>query len=199
MTIKVAHDIICPWCWIAVSQARRLQAEYGVDFAWVGHELYPPSMDLPAPSAPAAAVVGHRPPTPSRLELAYAAEGMTPPQPKPPYPVRSHLALQACAHAQVEGVAEFIEAVYAAYWERGIDLESVDALVEVAVGVGLDETRLRAALSENRYSDEIIPYDDPSYAAGVYNVPTFFIGGDRYAEQPITVLRQAVAGALTTV
>lgn len=196
MTIKIAHDIVCPWCWIAISQARKLNAEFGVQFEWVGHELYPPSMDLPPPSAPAVPVATNRPPTPSRLELAYAAEGMTPPNPKPPYPVRSHLALQACAHAQAEGVPRFIESVYLAYWQSGIDIESVDALVKVGLDVGLDETRLRAALSELRYADQILPYDDASYAAGVYNVPTFFIGGERYAEQPYAVLRAAVKEAL---
>jgi hypothetical protein len=41
-----------------------------------------------------------------------------------------------------------------------------------------------------------VGFDDPAYASGVYNVPTFFIGEERYAEQPLTVLKKAVRGAL---
>ena len=37
--------------------------------------------------------------------------------------------------------------------------------------------------------------DAPAYASGVYNVPTFFIGKERYAEQTYSVIRDAVERA----
>jgi len=48
------------------------------------------------------------------------------------------------------------------------------------------------AIAERSYQHNIIGFDDPAHATGVYNVPTFFIGGDRYAEQPYSVIRKAV-------
>jgi hypothetical protein len=48
------------------------------------------------------------------------------------------------------------------------------------------------AIKERRFEDKIIAFDEPSYATGVYNVPTFYIGGERYAEQPYGVLQQAM-------
>ena len=36
-------------------------------------------------------------------------------------------------------------------------------------------------------------FDDDAYNSGIYNVPTYFVGDERLAEQPYVVLRDAVA------
>ena len=75
LTIPVAHDFICPWCWVGLHQARRLQEELGVDIEWRGYELYPEDLewpDYPSPTQPPI----NKPSVPSRLDLLLAAEGM---------------------------------------------------------------------------------------------------------------------------
>ena len=91
--VTVAHDLLCPWCWIGFHQATGLRLEFGVDLDFVGFELFPDGMDWPDPSPPEA--TSSRLPVPTRLELAYAAQGMTPPTAERPKRMRTHHALEA--------------------------------------------------------------------------------------------------------
>ena len=98
MIIPVAHDFICPWCWIGISQARRLQQEFGVQIEWLAYELLPETMEWPEPP-PKPVVETERTKTPNRIELAYAAEGMEPPTADRPKRMRSHYAHEAAEFA----------------------------------------------------------------------------------------------------
>jgi predicted DsbA family dithiol-disulfide isomerase len=196
MTVPVAHDVICPWCWIGVSQARRLREDFGVGIEWLSYELMPESLpwDPPAPREPENP---DRPKTPSRLQLAYAAEGLERPTSTGPARMRSHNVLEALEHAKDAGVADAaVEAVYRAYWAEGLEVDAPEVLARVLEGVVPDLDAMLEAVAERRYAARIVPFDDAAYASGVYNVPTFFIGGERYAEQPYAVLRQAMERSL---
>lgn len=196
LVVPVAHDFTCPWCWIGHRQAKRLADEFGVTFDWLGYELYPESLAWPEPGPPEE-VNPNRPPTPSRLRLAYAAEGMDPPTVQRPRRMRIHAALEAVEHCKTLGVAqEAVDRLYEAYWTQGTAIGEPDVACEVLAGLVEDLDDLRLAIAERRYDDKIVPYDDEAYARGVYNVPTFFIGGERYAEQPYTVLKRALRSSL---
>jgi hypothetical protein len=54
---------------------------------------------------------------------------------------------------------------------------------------------MRTSIESEQFSERIIGFDAPAYASGVFNVPTFFIAGERYAEQPYLVIQHAVAKA----
>lgn len=195
MVIKVAHDFICPWCWIAVKQADDLRAKFDVSFDWMAFELFP--ISLPWPAATKSEPVAEQPdraPTPNRLDLAYAAAGMTKPTAQRPLGMRTHNAHQAVEAAKAQGGdhEKLIDRLYRAYWEDGKNISKIDTLVELAEGLVLSIDDFRAAIEEKRYADKIIGFDDDAYAAGVYNVPTFWIGGVKYAEQPTSVLMEAV-------
>jgi riboflavin biosynthesis pyrimidine reductase len=60
---------------------------------------------------------------------------------------------------------------------------------------GLNATKLAEAVESVAYKDSVIGFDAPAYKSGVFNVPTFYIGGERYAEQPYVVLLDAVKAA----
>lgn len=192
IVIPVAHDYICPWCWIALSQTERLKKEFGVTFDWVGYELMPEELDWPDSPAPAAAANSRRAPTPSRLDLALAAEGIEVPKVDKPKKMRSYNALEAAEHAKAMDVFDaFNERMYRAFWEEGREINSLDVICELAGGL-MDADDLRAAVESKRYKDKIVPFDDEAYEAGVYNVPTYFIGGEKFAEQPTRVLAEAI-------
>lgn len=195
--IVVAHDFTCPWCWIGLSQARRLRREFGVEIEWVGYELYPEELPLPEPPAPKApepqSGLPPRPKTPSRLHLAYAAEGLERP-PTSPACRRIHNALEAAEFAKERGLGwEMVERLYIAGWTEGRNIDSPDVIAEIGAGLGFKKQELKSALKAKRYRDRIVAFDDAAYRAGVYNVPNFWIDGSSYAEQPYAVLRQAVA------
>lgn len=195
-TIKVAHDFICPWCWIGLFQAKRLKEEFGVSFDWIGYELFPDELEWPAPSgAPKPPENPDRPKTPRRLDLAYAAENMERPTSVRPSQMRIHNAMEAVEYAKTEGVSEeFVEKMYRAYWEEGKEINNPAVIREIATGLIKDLDALENAIAERKYKDRITGFDEPAYASGVYNVPTFYIDGQRYAEEPYMVMKKAMLG-----
>ncbi len=195
-TIPVAHDFNCPWCWIGLFQARRLQREFGVEIEWRGYELYPE--DLPWPEAP-----GVPPPTlieppngPGRLALAYAAAGMDPPVCPRPRQMRTHAAHEAVEYARTEGTHDaLVERFYRGHWEQGLDLRDPAVLAHLAQGTVRDVGRMLDSVRDRRNAKQIVPFDADAYARGVFYVPTFWIGAHRLAEQPYTALRGAMLEA----
>ena len=196
LTIPVAHDFICPWCWVALFQVRRLREEFGVEIGWRGYELFPDALEWPdypaQPELPA-----DKPPVPSRLDFILVADGLEMPAIAKPHKMRTHRAHEALEYAKTEGKADaFAEILYRAYWERGREINRPDVLRQLAEDALDDVEAMTEAIEDRRFAADIVPFDDEAYASGVYNVPTYWIGGERYAEQPYAVLRKAVERAL---
>jgi len=189
LTIPVAHDFICPWCWIGWKQARKLQNEFDVQFDWLGYELIPDALEWPNyasdPPPP------NKPETLSRLQFLEIADGIFVPKTTRPHQMRTHNAHEAVEYAKTEGVADqLIDRLYPAYWQEGEEINDVQVLVRLAQGIVRNLDALADAIEKKQFADRIVPFDDDAYAAGVYNVPTFYIGGGRYAEQPYSVLQR---------
>ncbi|WP_038473142.1 dihydrofolate reductase family protein [Fimbriimonas ginsengisoli] len=196
VTIPVAHDFICPWCWVGLLQARRLEREFGVSFEWLSYELIPDALEW-STSTPASPPPANKAPTPSRFDLIKAADGVVMPAAERPKQMRTHNAHEAVEYAKTEGVADaLVERLYRALWEDGETINDPVVLRRLAAGIVMDLDALDDAIRNRRFEDKIIGFDEDAYASGVYNVPTFFIGGEKYAEQPYVVLRQAVKNAL---
>lgn len=181
MKIPVAHDFICEWCWIGVFQARRLRDEYGFEIEWVPYELYPAELEEKTPD-PAPPPPANKPLTPSRLTLAFAAAGMDLlRRPR----VSTRAAHQAVEHAKRFGnVDAFVEALYKAYWQDGMDISKREPLCDIAAVHVPDVDAMWADIEQNRFLSRIVQFDYDANEGGVYNLPTFFIGDERLAEQP---------------
>ncbi len=107
--------------------------------------------------------------------------------------MRTDMAHQAVAYARTLGLEDpLVEAIYRAYWEQGKDINDLQSLREIASGILDDLDAMEQAITSNRFADKIIQFDDAAYEQGVRQVPTFFIGGERYAEQKMPVLKKAV-------
>jgi riboflavin biosynthesis pyrimidine reductase/predicted DsbA family dithiol-disulfide isomerase len=198
LLIPVAHDFSCPWCWIGMFQARRLRREFGARIEWRGYELYPDELELPG-DPPERPRIPNRPETPKRIELALTAEGLDPVDLGLDSAIRTHSAHEAVEFAKGAGVEdELVERFYRAYWKEGRDLSDVETLLDLSRGLVADEEGLGEAIRARRFAQRIVPYNQPAYATGVFNLPTFWIGGERYAEQPYRVLADAVLRALET-
>ncbi len=196
LEIQVAHDVLCPWCWIALSQVRRLEMSYPVSVRWVGYELFPDELDWPAPSD-AAPEPENRPRTLTRVQFAALLEGVKFPKVERPHHMRIHNALEALEFAYEAGFGrEAVVRLYEAYWKEGKAVNEPDVICGALRPWSPDEDDLRAAMAEKRFADRIVPFDDEANARGVYNVPTFFIGADRLAEMPYATLVQSVEKAL---
>lgn len=196
LVVPIAHDFVCSWCWIGWFQAERLRLEFGVEFDWLGYELFPEEIPWPEPPE-LSTVISNRPATPSRLDLAYAAQGIPKPTSQRPKRMRDHAALESVELAKDLGFAhDWVGRLYQAYWESGAEIGSPAVLLDLARDWFPDLDRLASVIRERAYADRITSFNSDAFASGVSNVPTFFIGGNRYAEQPYGVLRDALEVAL---
>lgn len=189
--IPVAHDFICPWCWVAIKQIQRLKQEFDIEIEWRSYELLPEGMEYPAPDTKQEHP--NKPPTLTRFQFLLAADALTlPPVIKPPR-MRSFNAHQAAEYAKTEGVEDaFIERLYTAFWEEGLEINKPAVILDLAQGIISDIEALEKAIDEKQFEQNIVKFDDDAYTSRVFNVPTFFIGDKRLAEQPYTVLRKAL-------
>ena len=196
MQIKIAHDYTCPYCWIGWNQAQILIAEYGVTVDWVGYELYPDNLELPAVHPPIVAEKGILR-TPTRFEFALAASNT----PKPRYfhdGARIHNALEATEYAKQQRQSQpFVDRLYRALWIEGLDINSIPVLSSLAEGILKDPQEMVRAIECQEFKDRIVEFDEPAYESGVHHVPTFWIGDKGYAEQPMSVLIRAIKSLQT--
>ena len=185
--LTVAHDFICPWCWVAWEQAKKLAVEFPtLTLDWVGYELLPEGLEY-TPAAPDADAP-RKPRVPGRFDLFLLAEGLTLPKRTRSFS-RSRRALEGVEFAKAAGKADaFLGAVYHAYWEENRDIADMAVLTAAAEKAGLDVAAFTKALEERTYRDKIVEYDDPAHAAGVWNVPTWMFPEEWVAEQPYTVV-----------
>ena len=191
LQVTIAHDYLCPWCWVGFFQAKRLKKEFPqIRQSWRGFELLPeelgPLPDFQPPPKEANA-------PPSRFELFSQAEGFAVPEGRTIGIIRTHFALEGAAYVQDNAPEKFDaynEAVYRAFWEGSEDISNLNVLGRLAEGAGLDQAKFLAAVSSKAYYDEIVRFDDAAYAADVTHVPTFLFRGERCAEAPYSTIRE---------
>lgn len=191
-TITLAHDYVCPWCWVGFFHAQRLTKEFGVTFDWRGAELVPPGMDF-SPPVPKPRGAGDPPPPAGRVDRFAEAEGVVLKRPHPPF-VRSHRALLGAefAHAQ-NRFAAYNEAVYRAYWEQEQDISDLVVLERIAANADLDPDAFAQSIEAEQFAQNVVPFDDEAYALGIRHVPTFVFGAEeRLAEANYSDLAHAV-------
>lgn len=193
--IVLAHDYICPWCYVGYFHARRLMEEFSVTFDWRGFELIPPGMEY-NPGPPKPVDPNAPPPPPSRFDKFAQEEGLVPPSPRPRF-VRSHAALLGAEWALLDGGGPtaqmtYHDAVYRGYWERRVDISDVDALAELVSAAGLNGAECADAVRQERWAENVVPYDDGAYSVGIRHVPTFLYNGEeKLAEAEYIALANA--------
>jgi predicted DsbA family dithiol-disulfide isomerase len=189
-TVIIAHDYLCPWCWVGFFQAKWLKEEFPqIKQDWRGYELLPEALGpIPAynpqprnPNAP-----------PSRLDQLAAIEGLVIPRDRTIGAVRTHDALQGAEYVKDKApdlFDNYNEAVYRAYWEQSQDISSHDVLGRIIGEIGLNPPDFIDAVSRKAYSDKVVGFDDDAYADDVTHVPTFIFRGERCAEAPYSTIR----------
>jgi predicted DsbA family dithiol-disulfide isomerase len=190
LTVTIAHDYLCPWCWVGFFQAKQLKEEFPqITLKWIGYELLPEELGplpdhKPKPRDPS------QPPT--RFEAFAEAEGVTLHE-RSIGIIRTHNALEGAEFVKANGpdcFDRYNEAVYRAFWERSEDISDLGVLGSIAHNAGLDRDAFVAAVSAKAYHDKIVRFDDDAYARDVTHVPTFLFRGERCAEAPYTTIRE---------
>jgi predicted DsbA family dithiol-disulfide isomerase len=169
-------DYVCPWCYIGLHRIERLRQEFPVDVEWRPFELHP---ETPRTGADLRGRLGN-------LERVRAYVGniinlandsgidMKMPQ----VVANSHLALEAAELAREHGGFDaYHRALFHAYFEESRDIGDIDVLCDIARAAGVDDQRLRIALTEETYRDRVDAITSEARADEILSTPTFIYEG----------------------
>lgn len=189
-TVIIAHDYLCPWCWIGFFQARLLKDEFPqIKQVWRGYELLPESLGPLPESKPRR----HDPDAPkSRLEILSERDNVPLIKDRTIGVIRTRNPLMGAEYFQdrrPELFDAYNEAVYRGFWEYSQDISDLDVLCKMASEAGADPSDFLEALENNVYADRIVEFDAGAYADDVTHVPTFIFRGERCAEAPYDTIR----------
>ena len=126
----------------------------------------------------------------TRMKTLKDAEGL-------PYADRtmtynSRLAQELAAYAVTQPGGELIhDSLFRAYFVDGINIASVDSLIEIATSIGLEEATCRDVLTSRKYRQHVDTDWNHSRTRGVTSVPTFVAARNTVTgAQPYEVLQQ---------
>lgn len=202
MIIDVYADVVCPWCYIGERRLERALAQrpdLRVERRWRPFQLQPA---MPAGGVPWSEFARQKFGGVERAQAAFAQVVAAGAEDgihfafdrvaSAPNTVDAHrLILLADRHGRQWETAE---ALFAAYFAEGRDLNNPDHLVAAAESAGLDPGAVRAQLASDEGRTEVAASQEEAGQLGISGVP-FFVFDERYAlsgAQPVVVFLQAL-------
>lgn len=202
LEIEVWADVVCPWCYIGERRLERALEERPdllVQRRWRPFQLQPgmPPGGMPWDEFARTRFGGKERAQAMFAEVAAAgaADGVVMRFDRvatAPNTVDAHR-LVLFGHERGREW-ETVDALFAAYFEQGRDLNDLDQLAAVAEAAGLDPAEARAFLAGDEGRDEVAAAQHEAGEIGVQGVPFFVIDG-RWAvsgAQPAEAWRQVL-------
>ncbi|WP_035859574.1 DsbA family oxidoreductase [Cryptosporangium arvum] len=207
MRVDIWSDIGCPWCYVGKRRFENALAAFehrdDVEVVYHSFELdpsHPTDKTVPVTEMligkfgmPKAQVEAAE----KRLEDTAAAEGLA-------YDHGRHAGntfdFHRLAHwaAEQGNQQELLDHAYAVHFGEAKSVHTVDALVELAAGAGLDPDRAREVLNDKtRYADAVRADESQARELGISGVP-FYVLDMKYGvsgAQPTEVFAEALATA----
>jgi predicted DsbA family dithiol-disulfide isomerase len=200
MRIDVYSDTVCPWCHLGRRRfelALAQRPQYEPRIVWRPYELNP---EMPWEGMDRAAYVSSKIGDPARvlgLEEALTRHGEAVGLTfrfdlieRMPNSRRSHLLV---AHAARHGLQSRLKGLLMkAYFEDGVDIGDLDALVSLGVEGGLSEREARSALLLREGQDGVVAAERHAAVLGITAVPTYVFNGQYSmsgAQEPATLVR----------
>jgi predicted DsbA family dithiol-disulfide isomerase len=209
MQVEVWSDVVCPWCYIGKRKLETALSRFAhadqVEVVWRSFQLDPSIPEghteetLPALAAKYGRSVEEMAGQMRRVEEVAAAEGLQ-------YDLArgvsgntllAHELTHLAAEHGLGGAME--ERLMHANFEEHRSVFDVDALVPLAVEVGLDEAEVRAALADRRFLPAVRADIETARALGATGVPFFVVdraygaAGAQPAETLLQLLERAWA------
>lgn len=191
MKVEIFSDIACPWCYIGEKRFQRALAAFpGAGEVEVVFRPYQLDPNTPETAVPISQYLSTRfgrnvDGMLSQVTTAAAGEGITMDW-ENALAVNTRTAHRLSRLAEQEFGADtqlaLMQKLFEAHFERGVDVSDHSKLVEMAVSVGMDETRVREYLSSDEGMEELEGEFERARASGVTAVPTFVFNGE-YAVQ----------------
>jgi predicted DsbA family dithiol-disulfide isomerase len=207
MRVEIWSDIACPWCYIGRRRFEKALNQFEhrdqVEVIWRSYQLDPNAPrdyagnvnDLLAQRygmsrEKAESLNVHVSALAAQEGLEYHLDRA--------HPVNSldaHRLIHLAADHGLQG--QMKERLQKAYFTEGLVVSDLDALVKLAVEVGLDADETRQVLQGNLYADAVRADIRRAQMIGVNGVP-FFVLDEKYAvsgAQPVEVFLTALEGA----
>jgi predicted DsbA family dithiol-disulfide isomerase len=188
--VVVFSDFTCPFSYVTEAALWRLEDEGLAAPAYVAFELHP--VPTPLPAEPDAG-------WPDALHDLAQGAGLELRTPAPP--ARTRKAHEAAKLAAERGVGRAMRAaIFAAAFRDGRDVGRIDVLVELAAGLGLDESEAKAVLDVDGFTAAVERDEALARRAGVEATPALIVGTGPGAEtmlgaHGIEALREALERA----
>jgi predicted DsbA family dithiol-disulfide isomerase len=208
LTIDIVSDLVCPWCFIGKRHLEAALQSMGdaapaVNIRWHPFQLNP---DLPRAGISRKTYIEQKFGGAQRAAEIYArvkqaglATGLDlqfDQIMQQPNTLAGHALVTL---AQEEGVGDaVVEALFQAYFQKGVFIGDLDILVEIGAKNGLAHDKIRAVLNDNETLQNVAGQDASVRAQGITGVP-FFVINQRYSlsgAQPPAALRQAIERAM---
>lgn len=183
--IEVWSDVQCVWCYVGDARLKRAVEAFPclVEVAHRSYQLQPGfPVDFDAEEylrANRGMDAAEQDRVFSAMRDTAAVEGLEY-EPRLIKPTNSYPALQILHHAETVGLRqELSDRLYAAYFVEGRHIGTIDSLVELAAGVGIDADAARSALEAGSYRDLVDRDAAAAQERGARGVP-FMVINDKY-------------------
>lgn len=183
LKIEIFSDVSCPWCLIGkrrFEQALASRPDVQVDITWRAFQLNPDLvvegidrqqyLQRKFGSAEQIQQIYGRIASVGREEgIDFAFDKIT----RTPNTVLAHRLIRWSREQDAQD--QIVEALFTAYFLKGVDIGSLDNLVEIAAANGLDPEDARGYLQTDAGVREILDETRLAYNSGITGVPCFII------------------------
>jgi predicted DsbA family dithiol-disulfide isomerase len=185
MQLEIWSDVVCPWCYIGKRHFEAALADFphrdDVEVVWRSFELDPSApasregdyvgrlaTKYGVPADQAQAMIDRMTATAAGVGLDFHFETA-----RPGNTFDAHRLLHLAHERGVQDALK--ERFFAATFTEGEPIADREALVRLAVSVGLDEHEVRAALESDAYADAVRADEARARSYGISGVPFFVV------------------------
>lgn len=99
----------------------------------------------------------------------------------PHFPVNTLQIMRGALAAERAGCfMPYVEAVFAAMWERGLKMDDAAVIETALVQAGLDARALMAGMQDAEVKAKLVSNTEATVARGTFGIPTFFVGSEMF-------------------
>ena len=99
----------------------------------------------------------------------------------PNFPVNTLQIMRGAVAAQGLGVmAPYVDAVYAAMWERKLNMADAEVIATVLTEASLDAAAIAAGAADPQVKQQLMDNTQQACDRGAFGSPTFFVGDEMY-------------------
>jgi len=188
IALDIWSDYVCPFCYLELPAASRLQREFGprLDVVWHAFELRPDPVPTLDPNGDYLHTVWNRSVYPMAAERGMRLQ-------LPPVQPRSRKAFEAVCFAKDLGRFDDMHlALFRGFFEQGRDIGDSGELMRIAEESGFDSKALRQALEGGRYTQAVLQDEQQAHDLGISGVPLMLVRPAGQALEAAVALRGAV-------